>query len=292
MQGKCDEGGDVPHARQGLLSSTTGLDGDGTILVPTDFKAESDYALQHAVRLAEAAATGVTLLRVLTEGETEAEALATMETQVARAGCGRFPVRCAVAEGQIPFAVQIAAEAFRAEYIVLGSHSIQQPATLKSSEARRILKYGNVPYITIQQPPRDEDIEHVVFPIDYTDGNRLKYGWLEPLCREYNPTFHLVTPDVNEPNLLQSVQENMARALGCIARIGAKHVEHQVEGRDEFSVEILEYAQAVGADLLVIASAPDPRQPGMYMLEPHERNLVVGGGATPVMVINPKESDL
>ncbi len=287
-----DESGDVPHAQQDTLENTAGRNSPGTILVPTDFRDEADYALQHAIRLAAAAGVGVILFHVLEDDETAAQAQLALQAQNRRANQCAFPVTLLVGQGELPEAVLEVADRYSARYILLGTHSIQNPATLKSSATRRILKRGNVPFITIQQPPREEAIEHVVFPIDYTDGNRLKYGWLETLWREYNPTFHLVTPEENEPALRQSVQENMARAMALIGRLGAKHIQYQVEGKDEFSVEILEYALSVEADLLVITSAPDPRQPGTYMLEPHERNLVIGGDFTPVMIINPKETDL
>ncbi len=272
--------GDLPSC-----APRTGQKGD-VLVVPTDFSPESDYALQHAVLVAQQSQKRVVLLHVAPT-QNDGSAKGQMQEQLMRVEHEGVEIESRIVEGELsPTIVAVATES-NADYVVIGTHSLKRPSLLKQSCTMKILRTGNTPYVTVQEPPQHEEIRRVVFPIDYTDENRPKYEWLEELNREFNPLFQLVTQAVNEPQLLERVEANLERAIAFIERIGGRYITFELEGKDEFAQEIIDYTHEHEADLLVICSMKDPRQEGQYLLEPHERNLVVGGGQTPVMIINP-----
>ncbi|PIE84529.1 MAG: hypothetical protein CSA07_02120 [Bacteroidia bacterium] len=259
----------------------------GVLVVPTDFSPESDYALQHAVLVAQQSRKRIALVHVVKSPDDVAAAEEHMQEQLGRVEHEGVEIASRTMEGELAPAVVRVAEEVRANYVVIGTHSLKRPGLLKQSCTMKILRMGNTPYVTVQEPPRHDRIDRVVFPIDYTDENRPKYEWLEELNREFTPLFQLVTQAVNEAQLLERVEANLERAIEFIERIGGRYSTFELEGKDEFAQEIIDYTHEQEADLLVICSMKDPRQEGFYLLEPHERNLVVGGRQTPVMIINP-----
>lgn len=257
-----------------------------SILVPTDFSTESDYALLHGTHLAKAMRIGVVLLHVLKENEDEKNAWQKIEQQVKKLS-PKVPLRTIVTSGELETQVQHIAEAEQAQYIVVGSHHAKTPDSYKKSKARQLFRYGTTPFIAIQTAPEMEEFNNVIFPVDFTDEGRGKHEWLERINEFYDPIFHLVTPKVNEPELELRVKHNLQLAQSLLERVGAPFTTCQVEGLEEFSQEVLEFAHEVEGDLIIITSANDPRHPGRYMLEPHERNLLLQADDIPVMIINP-----
>lgn len=256
------------------------------ILVPTDFSPESGYALAHGVRYAKALQARVVALHVLPAGADESDAWQALERQVKKLST-RIAVQSMVTHGELETEVHRVAKSENAQYIVIGSQHAKTPESYKNSKARHLFRFGTIPCIAIQTPPQRNEVSNVVFPIDYTDENRGDHGWLERLHTHHNPVFHLVTPEVNEPELQQCLKHNLQLAQTLLNGVGAQFSTRQVEGVDEFSQEVLEIAQEVEADLIIVTSAHDPRHPGHYMLEPHERNLLLQADSIPVMVINP-----
>lgn len=257
-----------------------------SLLVPTDFTPEAGYALQHAVYYAKGMHMRIVLAHVLREDENQQQAQQELD-ELLKDIPRRVEAQGVIVKGDLSSAVQNVAREQNAQYIFIGSHHTKTPESFKTSKARQLFRFGTTPYIVVQEPPTNKVLDNVVFPIDYTDENRGKHESLERLHAFYDMTFHLVTPSVNEPELQERVDLNMELAQGLLDRNEIPYTTREVEGRDEFSREVLDISRDVEADLIIVTSAFDPRHPGRYMLEPHERNLLLQAGNIPVMIINP-----
>lgn len=261
---------------------------EGVLLVPTDFTDESGYALKHAQRIGKSMGLPVVMLHVLEGNEKEEAVLERMEEQ-AEEICGRWgDIEMRVARGAVSEQIPRVAEEVNAEYVVLGSRDVKIPGHHKISTSLKLLGHGRIPYITVQELPDSKRYENIVFPIDYTDENQQRFDWLDRLCRYHSPTFHLVRPSVNEPELVECVDENMARAMAVLSLRGTPYTVRTMPGEADYALEILEVAHELEADLIVVTTSIDPRRKGSYMLEPHERRLVLQAADIPVMSINPE----
>lgn len=259
------------------------------LLVPTDFTEESGYALKHAQRMGRAMDLPVMLMHVLEEGERESEVQAKLQEQ-AEEICGRSSddVVLRVERGVVSECVPALAQALGVEYIILGSHDVKIPKQHKRSTSLKLLGIGPTPYITLQQSSSVRSYEDIVLPIDYTDESERLYGWIDRLCTYFTPTFHIVRPAVNELELEEQVDENVANAMTQLSQRGIPYTVRTVTGEADYALEIIEITRELVADLIVLITSIDPRKKGTYMLEPHERRLVLEAAEIPVMTVNPR----
>ena len=270
-----------------------GVEGSGeqgnVLLVPTDFSEESGYALKHAQRLGRSMELPVVLLHVMGDGEQEEVELGRLRKQaesVFGRGCDGVLMR--LARGVVNEVVPREASAVGAEYVILGSRDAKNPVEHKHSTSLNLLRTGRVPYVTVQQNTSVRSYQDVVLPIDYTDESQKHYGWLDRLCCYFEPTFHLVRPDVNEPELEERVDENVTKVMSLLSERGIPHTVRTVPGDSDYALEILQVARELESDLIVVITSVDPRKKGSYMLEPHARRLVLQAAEIPVMTVNPE----
>ena len=111
---------------------------------------------------------------------------------------------------------------------------------------------------------------------------------MDRLCCYFEPTFHLVRPDVNEPELEERVDENVTKVMSLLSERGIPHTVRTVPGDSDYALEILQVARELESDLIVVITSVDPRKEGSYMLEPHARRLVLQAAEIPVMTVNPE----
>lgn len=260
---------------------------DGPLfLVPTDFSPESYRAVQYAASLAEQVGGRVHVLHVDAPdaaAHASAHAMRTMLEEL------DLPLRPSVecVRGSLAEELSGTAQRMGADYIVVTSRHMRDPEQFKQSTVLQLLRYGNVPYLALQEPPEHGTIRDVVVPIDYSSEERIRHEWIPRLCAQYSPRFHLVVPSVNEADLHDRIEENLEYTQELLDQAGAEHEEHRLDGLDDYTPALLNYALGAGADLIVLTSTPDPRHAGRYMLEPHDRALLQQAEGIAVMVINP-----
>lgn len=281
-------GGDRSGALLSAGENGESADREPVLLVPTDFTEEANYALKHAQRMGRSMDLSLVLMHVLEGDETEASALQRMEEQADEVcGRGSDDVQMRLVRGVVSEQVPLVASELGAEYVILGSHDVKIPMQHKRSTSLKLLRSGRVPYITVQQPTDVRNYESIVFPVDYTDESQKHYDWLDRLCHYFTPTFHLVRPDVNEQELEDRVDENIANVMLLLSQRGVPYTVRTVPGETEYALEILQVAQELEADLVVVITSADPRQEGRFMLEPHQRRLVLQSAEIPIMTVNP-----
>ncbi len=226
------------------------------------------------------------LLHVLEEGEQEAEAQELLHRQLQEAE-EDVPVTTMLEHGVVRQVVPAIGRKIGADYIVLGSHDVKIPQNQKLSTSLKLLTHGAIPYVVVQERPKSDRYERVIYPIDFTDETDMRTEWLEKLCHYHQPAVCLLRPDVNEVDLLDCIDQNTSKAIKVLAAHHTRYTVRTVEGKADYAVEILQTARDLNADLIVVTTSYDPRVKGDYMLEPHERKLLLQSADIPVMTINP-----
>lgn len=275
--------------RLGDFGTKEGCAASAGLLVPTDFTEESGYALKHAQRIGRAMDRSVALMHVLGDEERESEVQEKLQEQ-AEEVCGRGSdeIILRVERGVVSERVPAVARELGAEYIILGSRDVKNPVQYKRSTSLKLLGIGSTPYITLQQSSSVRSYEDIVLPIDYTDESEKRYDWMDRLSSYFSPTFHIIRPEVNELELEEQVDENVANAMAQLTQRGIPYTVRTVPGEAEYALEIIQIAREIEADLIVLVTSNDPRKKGTFMLEPHERRLVLEAAEIPVMTVNPK----
>jgi nucleotide-binding universal stress UspA family protein len=259
-----------------------------TIVVPTDFKTLASYALQHAIRVANVVGESITLLHIVDAEAKVDEAMLKLES-VASEAENKFGLRPNVRVGVGEVATEIGKIALElnASLVIMGSESIKGKDELSSSWTLNVITKSKIPFVTIQEPPINRRYDDIVFPIDFTVENKEKHGWISYFCDYYVSKFHLVKPNISDPELIAKVDLNMASAIKFLDEKGAKYNVYTVKGEKPYAVEVLELAVNLRADLIVIMTSKIP-DGSTFVLEPHEQSIIGNAGHIPVMSINPQ----
>lgn len=257
------------------------------ILVPTDFSRVADYALQHAVRVSEVVGESVTLLHVVSNAS-EVDAATEKLNQIAESTFQKYSIKpkVSVAVGEIPEEIARVSEEINASLVIMGSMSVKGKENLSGLRTLSVITKAKVPFVTIQEPPINRRYDNIVFPIDFTVENKEKHGWISYFCDFYVSKFHLIKPNISDPELVAKIDLNMASAVRYLDEKGAKYSIYTVPGQNSYQEEILDLAVNIRADLIVIMTAKVTDK-STYVLEPHEQFIVGNAGHIPVMSINP-----
>ena len=258
-----------------------------TVLVPTDFTVVAGYALQHAVRVASVNGYGITILHVVKSKDMLAEAENRLMT-LAQETNQKFNVLPSIIVGVGDIASEISRLSvdLGASLVIMGSQSVRGKDNLTDLRTLEVITKSKVPFITIQEPPINKRYDDIVFPIDFTVENKEKHSWISYFCDYYVSKFHLIKPNISDPELLAKIDLNMASAVKCLDEKGAKYEVHTVPGKKFFAQEVLDIAVNIRADLIVIMTTK-LSEDSSFILEPHEQFIIGYAGHIPVMSVNP-----
>ncbi len=259
-----------------------------TILVPTDFKQLSIYALQHAVRVAIVVSEKITLLHVVESKDKADEALVKL-SDLANETKEKYGIKPDVVVGVGDVVAEISRISTQVDtsIVIMGSESIKGLEKLSDSWTLKVITNSNVPFVTIQEPPVNKRYDDIVFPIDFTVENKEKHAWISYFCDYYVSRFHLIKPNVNDPELIAKIDLNMASAIRFLDEKGAKYFIYTVPGKKDYAIEVLDMAVNIRADLIVIMTTKK-NEDSSFILEPHEQYIIGNAGHIPVMSINPR----
>ncbi len=252
------------------------------VLVLTDFSEKVHAALTYAATFVKASKGKILLLHVAQPQENDRSLdLSKLVTEY------REAVECnwLLSQGDFLTEVSAAVRDFHTAMVVIGSQHLNTPELYKKSMARTLFKHLAGAYLLVQSEiDNKHPFQRILLPVDYSDKPDCKHSWLNLFVERFPIEVHLILPQVNETELQETVEANLEKILALLDAKAIPHLEYTVEGREDFSQEILAYAHQIEADLLVINSMRTPEN--LYLLESHERSLIVHAAELPVLVVN------
>ncbi|MFA5647397.1 MAG: universal stress protein [Bacteroidales bacterium] len=258
------------------------------ILVPTNFEQPGVYALQHAVRVSGVVGESIVLVHVV-KSDQEVDAAKAKLLEVAKEVQQKYDFlpETVVKVGEIPAAIAETATEINASIVIMGSASVKGKIDLTNLPTLEVITRSVVPFITIQEPPVNKRYDDIIFPVDFTAENKEKHGWIAYFCDYYVSKFHLVKPNISDPELVAKLDINMASAVRFLDQKGAKYQIYTAQGVKPYAEEVLDLAVNIRADLIVIMTTRVSAD-GSFIMEPHEQSIIGQAGHIPVMSINPR----
>ena len=257
------------------------------ILVPINFEQPGIYALQHAVRVSGVVGETIVLVHVVkSEQEVDNAKAKLLDIAQGVQQKSSFLPETVVKVGDIPLSIAETATEINASIVIMGSASVKGKKDLTDLPTLKVITKSVVPFITIQEPPVNKRYDDIIFPIDWTVENKEKHGWISYFCDYYVSKFHLVKPNLSDPEMLAKVDMNMASAVKFLDEKGAKYQIYTSPGIKPYAEEVLDMAVNIRADLIVIMTTRVPEEDS-FIVEPHEQTIIGQAGHIPVMSINP-----
>ena len=261
------------------------------ILVPTDFSEVCNNAMHHAAEAARYLNFKVMLLHVV-DKNTKAqlkkenkgissidERLLDIATEVKEQYS--IEVEHLSREGDIFTTIAEVAQDLGANLIYLGTHGKVGMQKLTGSFAIKVVTSSPVPVVVVQKKPFDKGYHKVVLPITSDAGPWEKTKWAAFIAKNFNSEVHVYQLD--NPALDETIRI-------ITKHFGEQEVAYKViksEGGN-FSKQVIEYATANMADLIMIMTNPD-KGFGKFILGSYDEEMIFNSSQIPVMCINPRK---
>lgn len=227
-----------------------------TILVAWDFSNVADYALQHAVRLAQYMKATITLLHIV-DDEKDIEN-ATKQLQVVADDAEKkynFKPAVKAVEGDIFSTINEVSTELNCSFVFMGTHGMKGLQKITGSWALKVIEGSDCPFIVVQKPPQDEKNVGIVCPIEYKKEDKQKAAWAVYLSKYFNTKFILYTQKYSDSNLKQQAYSNLVHIKSVLDQNKIEYNVVEGSGKDDFSDEVIDYAASIKANAILVSTS-------------------------------------
>jgi nucleotide-binding universal stress UspA family protein len=194
-----------------------------------------------------------------------------------------------VKEGNIFKTITEIANDNRAKLVVMGTHGIKGIQKLTGSWALKVISGTNTPFVVVQDAPRAQKIENIVFPVDYTKENKQKLKQARLLAKYYDINFTLVVAkDISNVHFSRKTKTNLNYVKVFFKQNNIRYEVKAIEGTESSTEAALKYAAEHLPDLIMILTTKNLNIQD-YMLGAEEQKIIANPQKIPVMVINPRK---
>jgi nucleotide-binding universal stress UspA family protein len=243
------------------------------IIVPIDFSEYSEYALETAAILAKKNNAEILALHMLeiseailtrVDGETQMETIFFLK--LAKKKFDEFlnkeylkgiTITPIIKHFKVFSEVNELAEEHSADIIVMGSHGASGfKEFFIGSNTEKVVRHSSIPVLVIKHNPILTDFEDVVFACDFSEEAISPYINASKMFQTLGSKMHLVY--VNLPNEnFRSTPEIESKVVSFLKKAeGNLDLLSHVKYISDYTIErgILNYANAIGADLIALAT--------------------------------------
>ncbi|MEA3463086.1 MAG: universal stress protein [Bacteroidota bacterium] len=265
-----------------------------SIMVTWDFSAVSYNALKHAIKLAHILKNNIILFHIVNDPSEEESAKKKLEETVQEIKrdlgeeLGYFVRHGKIFKEIADFASK---EENNVNFVVMGTHGMKGGQKLFGSWALKVVAGSAVPFIVVQDAPRDKDrYTDIVFPIDFKSENKEKLQWAIFLGKYLNSKIHLYKAPVMDKNLQKKVNVNLNFAIRFLIQNNIEYEIHtSAKSGSKYQKELLAFCKKINADLILITTTKHITKID-YIFGAKEQYLLSNNEKIPVMCVNPKSN--
>ena len=260
---------------------------ENKILIPTDFSEQSLIAIGQSYNLARFSNAKIVLLHVVEDTPSQAvknslEGLAKDITT--KSG---LEVETMISKGNVYKEILKVAEEISPKLIFLGLNSSMGFSKVIGQNAFQLIREANFPVVTIKGKQHKNGCSNIVLPLDLTKTSREKVGKAIEFAKYFNAAIRIIsifTPDeVTFENKLIAYSHQVKK---YIKENGVACSNKTVEGHNKPRI-VIDYANKIDADLIVIMNQPDLSVKEMFTGTPAQQ--VVNLSNIPVVTIRPMD---
>ncbi len=263
------------------------MDNNRPIIIPWDFSELSEYALQHAEKLAKRLNCNILLLHIVKKSSEIENATVKMTSAVRQyeKDYGIKP-KFAVKEGSIFTDINKLIEEENALFAIMGTHGIKGMQKFTGSWALKVIVGSEAPFIVVQDSPKSGELSNIVFPVDYKFSEKEKLVWADFLFKYFKSKIHLCYIEYSDPLFKKKVNSNIITAKRFLSDKGVSYNIIKLDGKNLYD-ETVKYAEEINADLIMITTTKNISLHD-YMLGASEQKMIANEKKIPIMTINPR----
>jgi nucleotide-binding universal stress UspA family protein len=258
------------------------------ILVPTDFTPVAGYAIAHAAKFSKLLNKEITLLHILRKDDNREAAEQKIKAQAEETN-KNFGVQThtIVREGTIFSTIGEVSNELNAELVIMGTHGMHGMQKITGSWALKVTVTSKAPVIIVQEAPKRDKIERLVFPVDFKKENKEKIGWGCFIARLFNSKILVLKPTFKDKGFIMGILANMRFTEKYFKN---KEVDYEIftaEPKKNFADQTIEFAIKTEADLILIMTTKAINYAD-YVLGASEQHIIANEAKIPVMCVNPR----
>ena len=263
------------------------------VVVPWDFTEKAEYALAHAAKISKMINARVHLLHIIDRRIKTAEFKKKEDRmkQWAQYGNEEYGVEVAVAliPGSIFKAIAEYVNEEGASLVVMGTHGMKGMQKLTGSWALKVLVGSKVPFIVIQDKPKDmEKYQNIVFPVDFRTENKEKLKMTIFMGKYFESKVHILKTVTTDKSLLKKTNINLNFAIKHLMQNNIEYEIHEMK-RGHLAQQTIDFAEKINADLILIMTTKNITTVD-YMLGAQEQQIIANSSKIPVCCVNPRSS--
>jgi nucleotide-binding universal stress UspA family protein len=261
------------------------------IVVTWDFTPVSEAALAHAVKIGKMVGNDVCLLHIVDTGVASAAEgqKKVLLKHVAEENSRRYNLNIVsqVVKGSIFSSIAEFANENDASMVVMGTHGMKGMQKLTGSWALKVIIKSKVPFIVVQEPPKDLDRYHnIVFPVDFRTENKEKIRMAIFMGKYFDSKIKFLVAKTTDKALLKKTNININFAIKYLIQ---NNVEYEITEvpKGNFAQQTLDYAQKINADLILLVTTKNITFMD-YVFSAAEQNIIANSTKIPVICVNPR----
>lgn len=264
------------------------------IIVPLDFTAVSETAVNHAQNLAIHTSSEVYLLHVIAResGREDAEKRVEAYREMASADYPGVVFHGMVRTGSIFDDIGNVASEIQANLIVMGTHGMRGMQFLVGSNALRIVSSSPIPIIIVQERRiRAEGYDDIVVPLDLHKETKQKLNLVLRMAKHFDSRVHLMSPRESDEFLQNKLDRNMAYARQFFEEHGVEYTTtiSDAESGSDFADALIRFAASQETDLITIMNLQKNSLVNMIGGN-YTQRIITNEAQIPVLLVNPMDT--
>ena len=261
------------------------------VLVPHDFTAVADCAMNHAAQIANSFDGEVHLLHVVAKAK-EVDAVKEKLTLIAEKSDTKLgtTTRVIIRIGNIFEDIGDVAKEIGAGFIVMGTHGATGMQKIMGSHALKVISHSEVPFVIVQskKPTETDTYDDIVVPIDYSDVTKQKLTVAASIATHFNSKIHIFAEKENDAFLQTKLDRELSFAKKYFSE---KSVSYDIVLANEsgsFKKQLIQHAAKINADMIVIVNT----RKGALLPEffgSDEQEVIANRAEIPVLITNPTQ---
>lgn len=258
------------------------------IVVTWDFSDKAEFALEHALVYASISKKQILLLHIVKRSKEIESAIKKIEDKI-RQIKENHPeeIIYTVKEGSIFTTITDVISETDASFTVMGTHGMKGMQKVTGSWALKVITGSSSPFIVVQAPPKERQLNDIVVPIDFKTENKEKLVRMNMINSLLPSKFHLVYIEEQDRFAKKKVIGNIKVAVEFLESKGISYEINKLGTKGNLPDKTIDFAKVIDAAMIIIMTTKNINTLD-YVMGASEQRIIANEAKIPVMTINPR----
>jgi len=159
---------------------------------------------------------------------------------------------------------------------------------ITGSWALKVIAGSSAPFIVVQAPPVEKEVNDIVVPMDFKIENKAKLTWMFFVNNIFPVKFHLVYVDESDKLAKKRLLGNIKVAVEFLEKKKMVYEIKKIADSGSLADHTINYAKEINASMIIVLTTKNIGTLD-YMFAASEQKIIANPYKVPVMCINPQK---